>query len=446
MRTFQVAAFLAVILTALVASARPSAAMVIYPWCANYGKSMAGAPSCGFTSFQQCLATIAGNGGFCTAKSPLPTSQPRNSHQGLIYRRRRSLEVTMKIFTALGALAFALSSIATAADYPAPRQGEWTARDFKFHTGEVIAEINLHYTTIGEPSGIPVVVLHGTTGSAATVLTPAFAGELFGPGQPLDAAKYYVIIPDALGHGRSSKPSDGLKTKFPQYDYADMVEGQYRLLSEGLGIRHVRLIIGNSMGGMNAWLWGEKHPNYMDALVPMASQPTAMASRNWMLRRMLLETIRNDPEYNHGNYTAQPRYLKIASVFFGIATAGGTLNYQKQAPTREQADKIVDARLAAPMTADANDFLWQWGSSADYDAAADLETIQASVLAINSADDERNPPDTGLMEQAMKRDRNGRLYLIPASDQTSGHLTTANARFYKQQLQELLDSAPRRAM
>jgi homoserine O-acetyltransferase len=310
----------------------------------------------------------------------------------------------------------------------------------------VIPGIHLHYTTIGEPTGTPVVVLHGTTGSAATVLTPAFAGELFGPGQPLDAAKYYVIIPDALGHGRSSKPSDGLKTKFPQYDYADMVEGQYRLLSEGLGIRHVRLIIGNSMGGMNAWLWGEKHPDYMDALVPMASQPTAMASRNWMLRRMLLETIRNDPEYNHGDYTAQPRSLKIASVFFGIATAGGTLNYQKQAPTREQADKIVDARLAASLTADANDFIWQWGSSADYDAAPDLETIQASVLAINSSDDERNPPDTGLMEQAMKRIRNGRLYLIPASDQTSGHLTTANAKFYKQQLQELLDSAPRRAM
>jgi homoserine O-acetyltransferase len=353
----------------------------------------------------------------------------------------------MKIFRAIGALTLVLLSFtAAAADYPAPKQGEWIARDFKFHTGEMMSELKLHYTTIGDPAGIPVVVLHGTGGSAGSMLTPAFAGELFGPGQPLDATKYYIIIPDALGHGKSSKPSDGLKTKFPQYDYADMVDAQYRLLSEGLGIRHVRLIIGNSMGGMNVWVWAEKYPDYMDALVPMASQPTAMASRNWMLRRMMLETIRNDPDYNGGNYTAQPRFMKIASVFFGIATAGGTLNYQKLAPTRERADKLVDARLAAPMTADANDFLWQWGSSADYDAAPDLEKIQASVLAINAADDERNPPETGLMELAIKRVKNGKLYLIPASEQTSGHLTTGNAKFYKQQLQELLQTAPQRAM
>jgi len=278
------------------------------------------------------------------------------------------------------------------------------------------------------------------------MLSPAFAGELFGPGQPLDAAKYYIIIPDAIGHGKSSKPSDGLKVKFPQYDYADMVDAQHRLLSEGLSVHHLRLIIGNSMGGMETWLWGEKYPGYMDALVPMASLPTAMASRNWMLRRMMLETIRSDPDYNNGNYTTQPRFMKIASVFFGIATAGGTLNYQKQAPTREQADKIVDARLAAPMLADANDFLWQWGSSADYDAAPGLERIEASLLAINSADDERNPPETGLMITALKRVRNGKLYLIPAGEQTSGHLTTGTAKFYSQQLQELLRTAPQRPM
>ena len=278
------------------------------------------------------------------------------------------------------------------------------------------------------------------------MLSPAFAGELFGPGQPLDAAKYYIIIPDAIGHGKSSKPSDGLKVKFPQYDYADMVDAQHRLLSEGLSVHHLRLIIGNSMGGMETWLWGEKYPGYMDALVPMASLPTAMASRNWMLRRMMLETIRSDPDYNNGNYTTQPRFMKIASVFFGIATAGGTLNYQKQAPTREQADKIVDARLAAPMLADANDFLWQWGSSADYDAASGLERIEASLLAINSADDERNPPETGLMITALKRVRNGKLYLIPAGEQTSGHLTTGTAKFYSQQLQELLRTAPQRPM
>jgi homoserine O-acetyltransferase len=353
----------------------------------------------------------------------------------------------MKTFKAIGVLALVLLSVpAAAAEYPAPKQGDWIARDFKFHTGEVMSELKLHYTTIGDPAGIPAVVLHGSGQSAGNMLTPAFADELFGPGQPLDATKYFIVIPDALGHGKSAKPSDGLKTKFPQYNYVDMVDAQYRLLAEGMGIRHVRLIIGNSMGGMNVWQWGEKYPQYMDALVPMASQPTPMASRNWMLRRMMLETIRNDPEYNNGNYTTQPRFLKIASVFFGIATAGGTLNYQKLAPTRENADKLVDARLAAPMTADANDFLWQWGSSADYDAAPGLEKIEATVLAINAADDERNPPETGLMTQAMKRVKNGKLYLILASDETSGHLTTGNAKFYKQELQKLLEEAPRRGM
>jgi homoserine O-acetyltransferase len=339
-----------------------------------------------------------------------------------------------------------LASTASAADYPAPKQGDWIARDFKFHTGEVMAQVKLRYTTIGDPSGAPIVVLHGTGGSAASILTPRFAGELFGSGQPLDAAKYFIVIPDALGHGGSAKPSDGLKTRFPHYDYVDMVDAQYRLLSEGLGIRHVRLIIGNSMGGMNTWIWGERYPEYMDAIVPMASQPTAMASRNWMLRRLMLETIRNDPEYNNGDYTTQPRSMKYAIAFFGIATAGGTLNYQKLAPTREKADQLIDARLAVATTADANDFLWQWGSSAGYDPAPDLEKIQAVVLAINAADDERNPPETGLTENAIKRVKNGRLHLIPASEQTSGHLTTGNAKFYKQQLQELLEVAPRRAM
>ena len=353
----------------------------------------------------------------------------------------------MKIVTTIAALALLLPSMAAvAADYPAPKQGEWIARDFKFHTGETLPELKLHYTTIGEPSGMPVVVLHGTGGAARNMLTPAFAGELFGRGQPLDATKYYIVIPDALGHGQSAKPSDGLKTKFPQYDYADMVDAQYRLVAEGLAIRHVRLVIGNSMGGMNVWLWGERYPSYMDVLVPMASQPTAMASRNWMLRRMALETVRSDPEYNNGNYTTQPHSLKIASVFFGIATAGGTLNYQHLAPTRELADKFVDARLAAPAPADANDYLWQWGSSADYDAEPELGKIQATVLAINAADDERNPPETGLVERAMKQVRNGKLYLIPASEQTSGHLTTGNAKFYKQQLEEVLQTAPRQAM
>ena len=353
----------------------------------------------------------------------------------------------MVFFRAVSAVVLLFQSgVALAAEYPTPKQGDWVAHDFRFHTGEMAPEVRLHYTTIGDPSGMPVVVLHGSGGSAKSMLTPAFAGELFGSGQALDATKYFIIIPDALGHGASSKPSDGLKAKFPQYDYADMVDAQYRLLSEGLGIRHVRLIIGNSMGGMNTWLWGEKYPRYMDALVPMASQPTAMASRNWMLRRIMLESIRRDPEYNNGDYAKQPHSMKLASTFFGIATAGGTLNYQKQAPTRERADKLVDARLASPMTADANDFLWQWGSSGDYDAAPELDKIAATVLAINSADDERNPPETGIMVEAMKHVKNGRLYLIVASDETSGHLTTGNAKFYSRELAKLLEKTPRQGM
>jgi len=345
------------------------------------------------------------------------------------------------------ALAFMLLAFpAFAADYPAPKEGELIVKDFKLHTGDVMPNVKLHYTTIGDPSNPAIVILHGTGGSARSQLTANFAGELFGKGQPFDAEKYYIIIPDAFGHGKSTKPSDGLKTKFPKYNYTDMVEGQHRLLTEGLGVKHVRMIIGNSMGGMQTWMWGEKYPGYMDILVPMASQPTAMAARNWMLRRMMLESIRQDPEYNNGDYTKQPGSLKLASVFYGLATSNGTLNLQKQGPTNALADKVVDARLAAPMTADANDFLWQWGSSADYDASADLEKIEATLLLINAADDERNPPETGLTDAAMKRVKNGKLYLIPASEQTAGHGTTGSAKHYSKQLDELLKTAPKRTM
>ena len=353
----------------------------------------------------------------------------------------------MKHLRAALSATFALISFAAlAADYPAPKQGEWIAKDFKFHTGEVMPQLKLHYTTVGDPSGQPVLVLHGTGGSAASMLSPGFAGELFGPGQPLDAAKYFIIIPDGIGHGQSSKPSDGMKTAFPKYDYDDMVDAQYRLISEGLGVKHLRLVIGNSMGGMHTWIWGVKYPSYMDALVPMASQPTEMASRNWMLRRMMIETIRSDPDYNGGNYTAQPRMMKYAITAYGFATIGGTLAYQMQAPTAAKADKMVEERLAAPVTADANDYLYQWESSHDYNPSANLERIEATLLAINAADDERNPPETGLMDRALKRIKNAKLYLIPASTETRGHGTTGSASFYKQQLQELLQTAPQRTM
>src|SRR5450755_3473386 len=347
---------------------------------------------------------------------------------------------------ALSVVLAMISSTTLAADYPTPKQGDWIARDFKFHGGETMPELRLHYTTLGEPGGQPVLVLHGSGGSAANMLTPTFAGELFGPGRPLDAAKYYIIIPDSLGHGKSSKPSDGMKTAFPKYDYEDMVDAQYRLVQEGLGIKHLRLVIGNSMGGMHTWLWGVKYPSFMDVLVPMASQPSAMAARNWMLRRMMIETIRNDPDYNGGNYTAQPRMMKYATNAYQIATGGGTLGYQTQAPTAALADRLVDERLAAPVTADANDFLYQWEASHDYDPSPLMERIEATLLAINAADDERNPPETGVTDAALKRVKGGKLYLIPASTETRGHLTTGNARFYVEQLRELLATAPQRTM
>ena len=335
---------------------------------------------------------------------------------------------------------------ATAADYPPPKQGDFIVHDFKFHDGAVMAELKLHYTTVGEPTGRPVLVLHGSGGSAASMLTPAFAGELFGAGQPLDASKYYIIIPDGIGHGKSSKPSDGMKTAFPKYDYDDMVEAQYRLAREGLGVRHLRLVIGNSMGGMHTWLWAEKYPDMMDVALPMASQPSAMAARNWILRRMMIETIRHDPDYNNGNYTSQPRMMKYAVATYGFASSGGTLAYQDEAPTAEKADHMVDERLAAPIATDANDFIYQWEASHDYDAAANLSRIEARLLAINAADDERNPPETGVTADEIKRIKHGSLYLIPASTGTRGHGTTASAKFYKEQLEQLLKSAPARGM
>jgi homoserine O-acetyltransferase len=335
---------------------------------------------------------------------------------------------------------------AGAAEFPAPKQGSWIAKDFKFHTGEVMPELKLAYTTVGDPKGEPVLMLHGTTGSAASMLTPAFGGELFGAGQPLDATRYFIIIPDAIGHGQSSKPSDGLRAKFPRYNYDDMVAAHHRLLTEHLGVKHLRLVMGNSMGGMHAWIWGAAHPGFMDALVPMASQPTEMSSRNWMMRRLIIDSIRNDPEWKDGNYTTQPKSAQFASVFFGIGTSGGNLALQKAAPTREAADRLLDARLKAPFRGDANDVLYQWDSSRDYNASPKLERIEAAVLAINAADDERNPPETGIMERELKRLKNGKLLLIPASENTAGHGTTGRATHYTQALREFLQTVPKRAM
>ena len=329
-----------------------------------------------------------------------------------------------------------------ATPYPEPHEATWVARDFRFHTGEVMPELRLGYLTIGEPSGTPVLVLHGTAGSSRSMVSPAFAGQLFGPGQPLDAARHFIIIPDALGAGKSAKPSDGLRTAFPQFNYADVLHAQYRLLMEGLGVSHVRLVIGNSMGGMLAWLWGVTHPDFMDAIVPMAAQPTAMSGRNWMLRRLLIEAIRRDPSYQGGDYTAQPAGLPLAFLFFNIATNGGTQALQKAAQSRVAADALLDQRLAQPMAADANDLIYMYEASRDYDPEPLLGRIKARVLAINSADDERNPHETGLMAAAMGRIPNARLLLIPGSAETAGHGTTGQARFWRDALGDFLKEVP----
>jgi homoserine O-acetyltransferase len=293
----------------------------------------------------------------------------------------------MRRFLVLLAIAVAVfTTSASAADYPKPQEGHWIARDFKFHTGEVMPELRLHYRTIGDPKNPAVLMLHGSSGS--------------------------------------------------------MVDAHHRLLTEGMGVKHLRLVMGNSMGGMHAWLWDGLHPDFMDALVPMASQPTPMSGRNWMMRRLIIDSVRNDPDWNGGNYTTQPKAVRAATVFFGIATSGGTLAYAKLAPTREAADKMLDARLAAPFTADANDFLYQWAASGDFDPTPILPNISAKLLLINAADDERNPPETGLTEQAMKQVKNGSLYLIPASEDTRGHGTTGNAKFYTKQLAKFLQDLP----
>jgi len=345
---------------------------------------------------------------------------------------------------ALLAAALLGSSLALAAEYPPAKEADWSVKDFRFHTGEVLADLRIHYTTIGSPAGEPVLVLHGTAGSGTGMLSPAFAGELFGPGQPLDATRYFIILPDAIGAGKSSKPSDGMRARFPRYNYDDMVLAQYRLVTEGLGIRHLRLVLGNSMGGMHAWLWAVQHPDFMDAVVPMACQPSEMSGRNWMMRRMLIDSVRKDPDWKGGDYETQPRAVRVANAYWSIVSIGGSQAYYKAAPTREKADKVVDERLAAPFTADANDFLFQWESSGDYDPAPGLGRISAAVLAINSADDERNPPELGIMERELPRIKNARLYLIPASEETRGHGTTGMARFWKAPLATFLASVPKR--
>ncbi len=335
-----------------------------------------------------------------------------------------------------------------AADYAEPLSASHILHEFRFASGEVLPELRIHYRTIGQPqrdqNGLvqnAVLILHGTTGSGANFLRREFAGELFGQDQPLDASRYYLVLPDGIGHGASSKPSDGLRAKFPRYGYRDMIDAQYRLLTEGLKVNHLRLVMGTSMGGMHTWIWGEQHPDFVDALMPLASLPTQISGRNRAWRRLISDAIRNDPAWERGNYRAQPPSLRTAAEMVYLMSSN-PVERQKEAPTRAAADKALDQFLTRSLqNMDANDVLYAIESSSDYDPGPGLEKIRAPLLAINSADDLINPPELGILEKEIARVKRGKAIIIPRSDRTRGHGTHTLAVIWKEHLIRLLQES-----
>lgn len=329
---------------------------------------------------------------------------------------------------------------------PATTEGDFVVKNFQFRSGESLAELRLHYTTLGKPArnaegrvSNAVLILHGTGGTGHQFLSPVFAGELFGPGQLLDAARYYIVLPDGLGHGKSSKPSDALRAHFPQYDYDDMVAAQHRLLTEGLGVNHLRLVMGTSMGCMHSFVWGETFPGFMDALMPLACLPIQIAGRNRIWRKMVMDAIRNDPEWKSGEYSAEPQQALRTALDLLLIAGSAPLNMQKTYPTRDAADKAMDDYFKARSAAlDANDLLYAVNASRNYDPAPQLETITAPVVYINSADDFINPPELGIAEREIKKVKNGRFVLLPITEETRGHGTHTRAAVWKQYLDELL--------
>lgn len=329
--------------------------------------------------------------------------------------------------------------------YSTPQTGDFVFQDFRLASGAALDEVRIHYRTLGEPrrdeQGVvrnAVLILHGTTGQGGNFLNEIFAGELFGPGQPLDAERYYLILPDNLGHGQSTKPSDGLRDRFPRYGYRDMIAAQYRLVSEGLQINHLRLVMGTSMGGMHTWLWGQIYPDFMDALLPLASLPTQISGRNRMWRKLLSDAIRSDLEWNNGEYQEQPRSLSFAAGLLFLM-ASNPLMRQQQAPTFSQADRVFEAAVAEMVTRlDANDVLYAIESSWDYDPSPGLERIQAPLLAINFADDLVNPPELGILEREIQRVRRGKAIVMPLSEATVGHGTHTKAGVWKHHLVDFL--------
>jgi homoserine O-acetyltransferase len=338
-----------------------------------------------------------------------------------------------------------VANFAPAADYPRPTEGDRTIHDFKFASGESLPELRLHYRTLGRPEKDAqgktinaVLIMHGTTGSGAQFIRPEFAGELFGKDEPLDATKFFIVLPDGIGHGKSTKPSDGMHAKFPRYGYLDMIEAQYRLLTEGLGVNHARLVMGTSMGGMHTWLWGELHPDFMDALMPLASLPTQISGRNRAWRRMVIDTIRNDSGWNGGEYKTQPPSLRTAAEMLWFMSSNPVLR-QKDAPTLAKTDEVLDKFVEQIVkTDDANDVLYALEASHDYDPGPNLEKIRAPLLAINSADDLINPPELGILEREIKRVPRGRAKVVPLSDKTRGHGSHTIATLWKDELTKLL--------
>jgi len=352
----------------------------------------------------------------------------------------------MKIRCAAAAVVLLLApSVSRAATYPAPVEGDYVIRNFRFGTGDVLPELRVHYRTIGTPrrdeAGVirnAVLLLHGTSGTGANFLVPDFAGQLFEQGQLLDGNMHFIIIPDAIGTGRSSKPSDGLHAKFPRYDYADSVTAQHMLMTGKFGVTHLRLLLGTSMGAMQTWMWAETYPAVSDAFVALASNPVAVAGRNRAYRKMIIDAIRNDPGYNNGEYTKQPRGL-VTAIYMSMIAGSAALQWQAQYPTGAAVDKYIEDQVKAQLaTADANDTAYRYDASRNYDPSPKLESITAPFLAINSADDFVNPPELGIMEREITRVKHGRFVLVPITDQTRGHQTHSLPLVWKNDLAELL--------
>jgi homoserine O-acetyltransferase/O-succinyltransferase len=345
---------------------------------------------------------------------------------------------------AAGALALLMLGQSVLAAPPVT-EGDYKIRNFTFTSGETLPELRIHYRSLGKPvrdsGGVvrnAVLIGHGTGGTGEQFLRPQFADELFAPGQPLDATKFFIVLPDGIGHGKSSKPSDGLHAHFPHYGYTDMVTAEFRLLTDGLGVNHARLVMGTSMGGMHTWVWGEQHPDFMDALMPLASLPTQVAGRNRVWRRTIMEAIRNDPDWHGGDYKTQPPSLQTGAAMLWLMGANPVMR-QNEAPTLVQADRAIEAYVADYLqTGDANDLIYQLDASHDYDPGPGLEKIRAPLLAVNSADDLINPPELGILEREIKRVPHGRAIVIPYSDQTRGHQSHSYPALWKSDLVGLL--------